>query len=209
MKIGFIGSGHVGGTLGKLWARGGHEVLFSSRHPGSDQMKQLVREAGSSSRTGSVREAAAASEVVVLATPWSTTNNALQAAGDLSGKILIDATNPLLPYLSGLSTGDRNSGGEQVASWASGARVVKAFNTIGFNIMADPKLHGENTTLLYCGDDSASKAAVHALAAQIGFDPFDLGPLQKAQLLENFALLWISIAIKHGREFAFKMIQRT
>ena len=75
--------------------------------------------------------------------------------------------------------------------------------------MADPKLHGENTTLLYCGDDLDSKATVHALAAQIGFDPFDLGPLTKAKLLENFALLWISIAIKHGREFAFKMIQRT
>ena len=86
---------------------------------------------------------------------------------------------------------------------------MKAFNTIGFNIMADPKLHGENTTLLYCGDDSASKKAVHTLAAEIGFDPFDLGPLPKARLLENFALLWITIAIKHGREFAFKMIQRT
>src|SRR5437588_9600157 len=97
MRIGIIGSGNVGGTLGKRWARNGHAVVFSSRDPRSAEMQKLVADAGPSARSATVEEAAGASDVVLLATPWQAARAAITAAGDLSGKTVIDATNPLLP----------------------------------------------------------------------------------------------------------------
>ncbi len=209
MRIGIIGSGQVGGTLGKRWAKGGHTVAFSSRNPASDEMKKLVAEAGSTASAGSVDDIAANSEVLLLATPWKAAREAIKAAGDLTGKILIDATNPLLPDLSGLEVGCATSGGELVAEWASGARVVKAFNSVGCNVMANPKLGGQRALLFYCGDDGEAKSIVGGLATELGFDARDAGPIQQARLLEPFGLLWISLALSqgYGREFAFQVIR--
>jgi predicted dinucleotide-binding enzyme len=192
MKIGILGAGNVGGTLGRRWQAVGHDVVFSSRQPGA------------------VANAAAHAEVVVLASPWPATQTMLRQAGDLSGRILIDATNPIRADFSGLEVGTDFSGGEQVAQWAPGARVVKAFNTIGYNIMADPVVQGERALLLYCGDDAAAKQTAHKLAEELGFAPEDAGPLSKARLLEPFAMLWITLAFSkdHGREFAFRQIRR-
>jgi predicted dinucleotide-binding enzyme len=148
--------------------------------------------------------------VLLLSTPWPTTRQALETAGDLKGRILIDATNPLRPDLSGLDVPPDRSGGELVALWARGAKVVKAFNTVGSSVMADPIFAGRNALLFYCGDDSEAKKQVHQLAAGLGFDPHDAGPLSQSRLLEPFALLWISLALKHGygREFAFSLLKR-
>jgi len=210
MRIGILGSGNVGGTLGRRWARNGHTVVFSSRTPDSREMKGLVQETGPTARAATVAETAHESEAVLLATPWPATRDAVAAAGDLSGKVLIDATNPLLPRLDGLEVGTNTSGGEQVAAWARGTRVVKAFNTVGFNIMANPQFDGAAALLFYCGDDPAAKQAVHGLAKELGFDPSDAGPLTQARLLEPFGLLWISLAFTpgHGREFAFQLLTR-
>jgi predicted dinucleotide-binding enzyme len=210
MKIGIIGSGNVGGALGRRWAAAGHEILFSSRNPSSGAMQAVVAEAGPTARAASPGEAAAEGEIVLLATPWNATRDAIRGAGSLEGKVLIDATNPLLPNLAGLEMGTTTSGGEQVAGWAPGARVVKAFNTIGANIMADPGFGDSRPVLFYCGDDKAAKQKVHQLAAEIGFDAHDAGPLRQARLLEPFALLWISLALEHGygREIAFRFLRR-
>src|SRR5689334_22666040 len=210
MRIGVIGSGNVGGTLGVRWAKNGHAVVFSSRDPGSSEMKLLAGEAGPTARAASVRQAAAASELLLLATPWPATRAALAAAGDLSGKILIDATNPLLPRLDGLEFGNSTSGAEQVAAWAPGAKVVKAFNTVGFNIMANPRFNDGGALMFFCGDDASAKQAARALAVELGFEPMDAGPLARARLLEPFALLWITLAFTpgHGREFAFQLLKR-
>jgi predicted dinucleotide-binding enzyme len=134
----------------------------------------------------------------------------LSSAGDLTAKTLIDATNPLLPDLSGLEIGNSISGGELVATWAPGAKVVKAFNSIGSSIMADAKLKGQSAVLFYCGDHEEAKKTVHSLAAELDFDPQDAGPLTQSRLLEPFALLWISLAFTRGfgREFAFQLIRR-
>jgi 8-hydroxy-5-deazaflavin:NADPH oxidoreductase len=128
----------------------------------------------------------------------------------LSGKVLIDATNPLLPDLSALSIGMNTSGGEQGASWASGARVVKAFNSIGFNVMENPKFAEGAALLFYCGDDAEAKRIVHQLASELGFDVRDAGPLKQARTLEPMALLWISLAYQqgYGRDFAFQLMKR-
>src|SRR4051794_13987718 len=135
MKIGIIGAGNVGGTVGRRWAARGPDVLFGVRHPDDDKTRRLVAAVGPRARAGTVAAAASFGEVVVLATPWPATESAVRAAGDLAGKAVIDCTNPLTPDVSGLEVGFGTSGAEQVARWAAGARVVKAFNTTGFKVM--------------------------------------------------------------------------
>jgi predicted dinucleotide-binding enzyme len=208
MTIGIIGSGSVGGTLGTRWARAGHGVTFSSRKPESKEMRELVETAGPNARAGAVADAVQA-DIILLATPWPNTEEALRSAGSLSGKILIDATNPLLG-LDALDVGNTNSGGEQVAQWARGAKVVKAFNTVGNNVMGNPAFGDLRPVLFYCGDDQAAKQTVRALISELGFEAADAGPLSQARVLEPFALLWISLAFKEGwgREFAFQVLRR-
>jgi predicted dinucleotide-binding enzyme len=128
-------------------------------------------------KSGSVAEAAGESEVLFLATPWEAVQNALASAGDLTGRMLIDATNPLLPDLTGLAVSRTTSAGEMVAKWAAGAKVVKAFNTVGFNIMADPRFEGTARRCFYCGDDAKAKAAVCESHFRMGFEALAAGPL--------------------------------
>ncbi len=210
VKIGIIGSGNVGGVLGSRWAASGHNVVFSSCTPDSAEMKQLVAAAGPNTSAATAAQTVADSDVILRSTPWPATQGALAAAGSLAGKILIHATNPLLPNLAGIEFGTTTSGAEHVATWVPGARVVKAFNTIGNNIMADPLFDGKSAALLYCGDDPEAKAAVRQLATDLGFDPHDSGPLTQARVLEPAAMLWISMAVFHGygREFAFGLMRR-
>ena len=210
MKIGILGAGNVGGTLGTRWARGGHEVVFASRHPEAEEMRELIAKAGPTARAGSIAEAIASSEILALTTPWSAVRDVLTGAGNLAGKILIDATNPLLPRLEGLEVGMSTSGGELVAGWAPGARVVKAFNTVGYNIMADPAFGAARPVMFYCGDGRAAKQTVAQLAGELGFDPQDAGPLKQARVLEPFALLWISLAVQYGfgRDISFQFLRR-
>jgi NADPH-dependent F420 reductase len=210
MKIGVIGAGNVGGTLGTAWARAGHEVFFGVKRPREDKVQELLRAAGPNARAGSPSEAAAFAEVVVVATPWPATQAAIESLGSLAGKIVIDCTNPLRPDLSGLEIGHTTSGAEKVAQWAKGAKVLKAFNTTGANIMADPVINGVRTVMFVCGDEESSKAAVLKLAADVGFDAVDAGPLTQARLLEPWAMLWIHLAYKGGlgREFGFALLRR-
>lgn len=198
MKIAIIGAGNVGGTLGKAWAAKGHDVVFGVRDPREAKVQELVRATGGKARAASVREAAAPAELVLLATPWGAAQDALGAAGDLKGKILVDATNPLKPDFSGLALGHTTSAGEEVARWAPGARVVKAFNTIGAQHMTDPRIAGQRPSMFVCGDDPAAKQTVAGLAEALGFEPVDAGPLTQARLLEALAMLWISLAYAHG-----------
>lgn len=209
MRIGILGSGNVGGTLGRRWAQSGHQVTFASRDPQSERMRGLVQTAGGTARAANARDTAAGADVVLLATPWPATEETLRGIGSFDGKVLIDATNPLLPSLAGLEVGTSVSGAELVAGWAPGARVVKAFNTIGFNIMADPGFGDDQALMFYCGDDPEAKATVQRLAVELGFNAQDAGALVKARLLEPFALLWISLAFGGlGREFAFNLLRR-
>jgi len=198
MKIGILGAGNVGATLGTRWAKGGHQVVFSSREPDSQKMKDVVAKAGPNSKAASVAETVKSSDVIALTTPWTAAQDALKEAGNLSGKILVDVLNPLLPDLSGLEVGNTTSAGEMVAGWAKGAKVVKAFNTIGFPVMADPAINGKPVVMFYCGDDAGAKETVAQLAKELGFDARDAGPLTQARVLEPLALLWISLAYKQG-----------
>jgi hypothetical protein len=212
MRIAVIGIGMVGGTLGRRWAKQGHEVLFGVREPSSEKVGQLLAEAGANARAGTVAEAGAFGDVLVLATPWSGTQDAVRQAGGLSGrlsgKIVLDCTNPLKPDMSGLS--GETSAAEQVAAWAPGARVVKIFNTTGFKNMENPNLGEDQATMFYCGDDAEAKKVAAGLAEGLGFEAVDAGPLTEARSLEHLALLWIHLAYvqKMGPGIAFKLIRR-
>jgi predicted dinucleotide-binding enzyme len=208
MRIGIIGAGSVGGALGRGWTRAGHEVTFGVRDASAPKVKSLLEETGA--KAASVAEAAAGAEVVVLATPWDATRDAVRHAGGLAGKIVLDCTNPLAPNLAGLTHGFDTSAAEQIASWAPGARVVKIFNTTGADNMTSPEYGGVAATMFYCGDDAEAKATARKLAADLGFDPVDAGSLEQARLLEPLALLWIRLAYAQGmgREIAFKLMKR-
>ena len=201
MKIAILGAGNVGRTLGNGWKRSGHQVVYVVRDPAK---------AASEGVEGAVTAPVPVdADVVVLATPWEAVAPALRSAGNLAGKVLIDATNPLGPGLA-LAVGHSDSGGETVARLAPGAKTVKAFNTIGFNIMADPSLGDRRAFLPVCGDDAAGKKVVLELGSSLGFDAVDFGPLANARLTEPFAALWITLAypLGLGREFAFALVRR-
>jgi len=210
MKIAIIGAGNVGGTLGKGWTKAGHEVVFGARNPSDPKLKELLGAGGTRVKAAGVKDAAASAEVVALTVPWGAAQEAIQSAGNLAGKILLDCTNPLKADLSGMTHGFTSSGGEQVATWAKDARVVKIFNTTGAPNMANPVYKEGPAVMLYCGDDSAAKRTAAQLAADLGFDSYDVGPLQEARLLEPFALTWIRLAFlqKMGPNFAFRLMKR-
>jgi predicted dinucleotide-binding enzyme len=210
MRIGILGAGNVGGTLGRAWVRNGHDVVFGVRNPTAPRVQAVPQATGGKARVGGVAEAAAHGEVVVLATPWGATQDAVRQAGDLGGKVILDCTNPLQEDLSGLAVGHTTSGAEQVAGWASSRRVVKVFNTTGFENMAQPSYGGTPLTMFFAGDDSEAKRVAAQLAQEIGFDPVDAGPLANARLLEPLALLWIHLALQqgHGSGIAFKLLRR-
>jgi hypothetical protein len=207
MNIGILGAGNVGATLGERWAKLGHHVFFGSRDP--QKLADLVKSAGPYAHAVSVAEAVESAEVVAIALPWAATKGVLEAV-NVSGKVVFDCTNPLLPDLSGLELGTTTSAAEQVAEWARGAKVVKIFNTTGSNNMADPVYRGEGATMFYCGDDAAAKGVARQLASELGFDPVDAGPLTNARFLEPIAGLWVWLAYPggHGREIALQLIKR-
>ncbi|OLC13773.1 MAG: F420-dependent NADP oxidoreductase [Candidatus Rokubacteria bacterium 13_1_40CM_69_27] len=210
MKIAIIGAGNVGGTLGKAWAARGHDVVFGVRDPHDRKLDELLKDSGGRAQAASVRNAVAAADIVVLAVPWGSAQDAIRGAGDLRGKVVVDATNPLKPDLSGLALGHTTSAGEEIARWAAGAKVVKAFNTIGAQHMANPRFDGQSASMFICGDDAAAKKTVASLAAALGFEPVDAGPLTQARLLEPLALLWISMAYAYGQgtDIAFRLLRR-
>ena len=182
MRIGIIGSGSIGGTVGALWARAGHAPLFSfSRRP--ERLAALARAVGGGARAGTPAQAAAFGEVVLLAPPWSVLDEALAAAGSLEGRIVIDATNPFLPGAVGLALGeDDASAAEQIAARAPGARVVKAYNTLPAAILAagPGATGGPALALFMCGDDDEAKRVVSGLIVDSGFAPIDTGQLGQA-----------------------------
>ncbi|MBI3762926.1 MAG: NADPH-dependent F420 reductase [Chloroflexi bacterium] len=204
MRIGILGAGNVGGNLGKAWATQGHDVFFGVRDPRGEKVRALLATIGSQARAGNPAEAVAFGEVIVLAVSWAGVAEVLRQAGDLTGKIVVDATNRLAPP----TPGSAPSAGEEVARLAPGARVVKAFNSIGAELLAGPQFGDQRPSMFICGDDAAAKTTVAQLADQIGFDVVDAGSLANAGLLESLAVLWIRLSRSEGRDIAFKLLRR-
>lgn len=195
-KVGIIGGGNVGGTLARRLLSKGADVLVGVPETGDSKYEGLPVVAP--------LHAAVHGDVVILALPWGAAESALKAVMPaLTGKTLVDAMNPIAADFSGLTHGHQDSGAQQVARWVPEANVVKAFNTVGFNIMADPILKGIPTTLLIAGDSAEAKTDVMNLARAIDFAPLDVGGLDRAPLLEASAWLWITLSRTLGREYVF------
>ncbi len=211
MQIGIVGSGNVGQTLGAGFIESGHEVMIGSRDPEKADLVAWKDRVGDGGRTGTVAEAAAFGDLVVLATAWDGTEAALALAGadHLAGKVLIDATNPMrFTTRLELTLGFEDSAGEQVQRWLPGARVVKAFNTVGWELMNRPTIDGGPPDLFICGDDEEAKGTVAELARELGWDVFDAGDLAAARFTEPLAMLWIGHAVATGsRNHAFKLLR--
>ncbi|HUK07113.1 MAG TPA: NADPH-dependent F420 reductase [Stellaceae bacterium] len=209
MKIAVIGTGSVGGTLGRRWAELGYAVCFGVRDTKDGAANALVTQIKGEARLASVRDAARDAEVVVLATPYAANAAALAAAGDLGGKILIDVTNPIGSNFS-LAVGFNSSGAEEVAKLAPGARVYKAMNQVGFEVMADPAFASGKPVMFVAGNDSGGKRVVLELVAALGFEAIDAGELAIARLIEPYAMLWIHLMARRnmGCGFAFGLLRR-
>jgi len=210
MKISITGTGNVGKTLGQRWADKGNEIIFGSRNPDSVKVLQLVEKIGENCRATKIDNAVVESDVIVLSVPWPAVEDTIRAMGDLNGKILIDCVNPIAADFSVLAVGTTTSAGEQISKWASGAKVVKAFNTTGSDNMANPIYNNQKITMLICGDDTDAKKIVMALAEEIDFETQDAGNMLAARFLEPMAMLWIHLGYKVGLgpDFAFKIIKR-
>jgi 8-hydroxy-5-deazaflavin:NADPH oxidoreductase len=206
MDIVIVGAGNVGHALGEGWRKAGHNLTLAVRDAGSAKAAGLKQQ---DFKVIPVSNAAAAGDVIVLAVPWPALSSVVKGVGSLAGKIVIDAINPLSPDFS-LATGHDDSAGETVARLAPGARVVKAFNTTGANNMADSRYPGGKLMMPIAGDDSAAKTTVMSLAADLGFEPVDVGPLVMSRYLEPVAMVWIKLALvqKLGRNFGFALLRR-
>ncbi|MDJ0592032.1 MAG: NADPH-dependent F420 reductase [Pleurocapsa sp. MO_226.B13] len=210
MKIAILGAGNVGSTLGRSWLTKGHEIFFGVRNPKDDKTLALLEDLGGNVRAGTNNEAIAFSDVILLAIPWQVVEATLTNAGDLSNKIIIDATNPLTPDFSALEIGFDTSGAEQVAAWAKGAKVFKTFNQTGWENMANPVYDGKPSAMMVCGNDTAAKNIVMGLVTDIGFEAIDMGELKMARLIEPFGMTWIHLAMRQGlgRDWAFQIVRR-
>lgn len=203
MNIAVIGSGNVGSALALAWARAGHVVAIGARDTSHIKGASL---AGQGIRVAPIPEAVRSSDVILLAVPGDALGDVAVAMGNVQGKILVDATNSL-KQRPGLP-----SPHEVLRSRTPGANVVKCFNTTGFNVMANPEFAEGKADMFIAGDSQHAKAVVRTLALDAGFgECFDIGGTDKVPLLENFALLWITLAMQqgYGREIAFKLMQRS
>lgn len=208
MTISIIGAGNVGKALAQAFIRQGETVYLGVSNPGKYQSS--VAYLGINAKLVSVSQAISASDVVILAVPFAATESIARSVADWKGKVLVDATNPLAPGLIGLTLGTNTSAAEQIATWAPTAKVVKAFNTTGAEIMADTGFSKGLPFMPVCGDDAQARIKVVALASLIGFEPIELGPLSAARFIEPFAMTWIHMALKQGmgRNFAFAILRR-
>jgi 8-hydroxy-5-deazaflavin:NADPH oxidoreductase len=214
MRIGIFGTGDVGQALGRGFAKLGHEVKMGSRDANNPKAKAWASVAGRTASAGTFAEAAQFAELAVLATLWSGTENVLRLAGaqNLSGKVLIDATNPLI-FAQGsppaLALGHTDSGGEQVQRWVPQARVIKAFNTVGNAHMFQPQFPGGPPDMFICGNDAGAKAAVTSLLTAFGWNTIDIGGIEGARLLEPMCILWVSYGARTNTwNHAFKLLRK-
>lgn len=199
----------MGSALGRGWARSGHSVAFGIRRRSRRDPAALdtLRTFG---RVGPVAETAAAAEAVVVAVPARAVAGVLRECGDLTGRIVIDVTNPIGRGGESWLPGRSRSTAERIQALAPGARVVKAFNTIAAGAISRPTFAGQRASVFLCGDDAEAKRVVAALAESLDLDPVDAGPLANARLLETLAVLGNSLArVTHRSvDIAFKMLRR-
>jgi predicted dinucleotide-binding enzyme len=209
MRIGILGSGLMGGKLGTIFARAGHEVVFSYARS-AKKLEKLAREAKGKARAGTPREAAQKADALLLAVHWSRMDDVLDQAGDLSGKVVVTCSLPMNRDDTELAVAHTSSGAEQLAKKIPGARVVAAFNTAPSEVffgVYEARRRARRPSLVYYGDDRRAKKRTAELIRDAGFDPVDAGPLRMGRYAEPFALLLAQLAYegKGGPELAYRL----
>jgi predicted dinucleotide-binding enzyme len=208
MQVGILGSGLMGGKLGTLFARAGHEVVFSYARS-KEKLSRLAREANDNARAGTPREAAQGADALLLSVHWSRTEDVLRQAGDLSGKVIVSCSLPMNADNTELVVAHTSSGAEELARRTRGARVVSAFGTVPSEVLFgvfDARRKANRPSLIYCGDDQGAKEVAAGLIRDVGFDPVDAGPLRIARYMEPFTLLVGQLAYEgeEGPELAYR-----
>jgi 8-hydroxy-5-deazaflavin:NADPH oxidoreductase len=209
MRIGILGSGLMGGKLGTLFARAGHEVVFSySRKP--EKLKRLAREAGGKARAGTPREAAEKADALLLAVHWSRVNDVLKQAGSLSGKIIVTCSLPMNANDTELAIARNSSGAETLARKVRKAHVVAAFGTVPSEVFFDVfegKRNKNRPSLVYYGNHRGAKRVAARLIRDVGFEPVDAGPLRIARYAEPFTMLMAQLAYEGdlGPKLAYRL----
>lgn len=208
MRIGILGSGLMGGKLGTLFARAGHEVVFSYARS-AQKLKRLAREAKGNARAGTPAEAARDAAALLLAVHWSRVDDVLRQAGDVSGNVIVSCTMPMNADDTDLVIAHTSSGAEALARKVPNAPVVSAFGTVPSEVLFDvfaARRRSNRPSLVYCGDDARAKKLAAGLIRDVGFDPVDAGPLRMARSLEPFTLLIARLAYetKGGPALAYR-----
>ena len=210
IKVGILGSGNVGKTLGAGFLILGHEVMIGSREP--EKLQPWVNAAGPGASAGTFEQAARFGALIILATLGTGTENAIHLAGasNFIAKVVIDTTNPL-DFSKGapqLSVGHTDSLGERVQRALPGAWVVKAFNTVGSPLMINPQLPGGPPDMFICGDDDRAKNKVSEVCKDFGWDVIDIGGIQGSRHLEPMCMVWVLYGMRAKTwTHAFKMLR--
>jgi len=206
-KIAVIGTGNVANALGPGFAAQGNTIVYGSRKPTEQKVKDLVAKTGHGATAASQQDAVKGADIVVIAVPGTAAGDVVKELGDLSGKIVLDPTNLVnrsnpdgnLDYAKPAGA---NSNAELIQSLAPKAKVVKAFNTLNVGQMSAPQTAGGPITIPICGDDAQAKATIAQLVKGMGLEVVDLGPLRYAQTLEQMLVVWGN-ARAHGQAFNY------
>jgi predicted dinucleotide-binding enzyme len=197
MRIAIMGAGNVGGALGTAFAKAGHDVVFGVRDTQSDKTRAAVASAPGCS-VASPADAVAEADIVAFALRWPAAAEMIPSLPSLDGRIVLDAMNRF--------DGDpARSTSQDLAERLPGARVVKAFNTIGFENLTTAHERRQPAAMFVASDDAEAKATVMDLATEIGFEAVDAGPLANAKPLEEMVKVWLAIARQHGRTIGFAL----
>lgn len=202
MKIGVIGAGNIGGTLGKKWAAAaGHSVMYGVRDPQSAKTRALLDAAAGKAKVDNIASAIAFSEVIVIAIPGTTVETlAREHAAALNGKVVIDTTNRFgTSEISNVRT---------IAAHAPRAMIYRAFNSYGWECFAEPRFEGIQSDLIYCGPDGVARQTIEQLITEIGLRPVRVGDLDQVQVVDSVGVLWFALIRSQGkgRHLALKVL---
>src|SRR5438445_5243068 len=208
MRIGILGSGLMGGKLGTLFARAGHEVVFSYAR-NKEKLTKLAKDAKGNARAGTPRDAAQDADALLLGVHWSRVDDVLKQAGAVSGKVIVSCSLPMHADDTDLVIAHTSSGAEELAKNLPKARGVSAFGTVPSEVLFgvfEVRRKATRPSLVYCGDDASSKKIAAQLIRDVGFDPVDAGPLRIARYTEPFTLLIAQLAYEgdEGPELAYR-----
>lgn len=190
--IAIIGTGDVAGALGPEFAAQDHTVVYGSRNPDREKVRELVTRTGRGASVTTPAAAAEGADIVVLAVPGMLVTDITKGLGDLSGKIIIDPTNPMERKLTAFHHAVDTSNAEIIQDLAPDAHVVKAFNTLNWRTMVDPDSAGGPVSIPLAGNSSRAKLVVAELVEGMGLEPIDVGGVENAHWVEGMLILWIN-----------------